>query len=103
MDGALAIQPGANRIFQTIWDGNGIDTYNLSNYIHQPRHRPQRRRPLHLSSAQRAFLGGGPNGGYARGNVFNALQYNGDARSLIENAIGGTAMIRSPATRRTTS
>ena len=23
---------GANRIFRTIWDGNGIDTYNLSNY-----------------------------------------------------------------------
>ena len=39
---------------------------------------------------QRANLGGGPNGGYARGNVFNALQYQGDTRSLIENAIGGS-------------
>jgi serralysin len=36
---------------------------------------------------QRAFLG---NGNYARGNIFNALQYHGDARSLIENAIGGS-------------
>ena len=27
---------------------------------------------------------------HARGNVFNALQYHGDARSLIENAVGGT-------------
>jgi serralysin len=24
--------PAGNRIFRTIWDGNGIDTYNLSNY-----------------------------------------------------------------------
>ena len=28
----LAIDPGGNRIFETIWDGGGIDTYNLSNY-----------------------------------------------------------------------
>ena len=39
---------------------------------------------------QLAYLGGGPNNGNARGNVFNALQYNGDARSLIENAMGGS-------------
>ena len=37
-----------------------------------------------------AYLGGGPNDGYSRGNIFNALQYNGDARSLIEAAIGGS-------------
>ena len=41
------------------------------------------------SAAQLADLGGGPNGGHARGNVFNALQYRGDPRSLIENAVGG--------------
>ena len=40
-------------------------------------------------AAQLADLGGGPNGGHARGNIFNALQYHGDARSLIENATGG--------------
>ena len=27
---------------------------------------------------------------FASGNVYNALQYNGDARSLIENATGGS-------------
>ena len=42
-----------------------------------------------FSAAQLAYLGGGPNGGYARANVFNALQYNGDTRSLIESAYGG--------------
>jgi len=24
--------PGGNRIFQTVWDGNGVDTFDLSNY-----------------------------------------------------------------------
>ena len=43
-----------------------------------------------FSRTQLADLGGGPNGGDARGNIFNALQYHGDARSLIENARGGS-------------
>ena len=32
VNGNLAIDPGGNRIFATIWDGGGIDTYDLSNY-----------------------------------------------------------------------
>ena len=32
VDGNVAIDPGGNRIFETIWDGGGIDTYDLSNY-----------------------------------------------------------------------
>jgi serralysin len=32
VNGAVAIDPGGNRIFATIWDGGGVDTYNLSNY-----------------------------------------------------------------------
>ena len=89
VNGELALNPGANRIFETIWDGGGKDTYDLSNYSSN----------LHVdlapggystfSAAQRAYLGGGPNGGYARGNVFNALLHDNDTRSLIENAIGG--------------
>jgi serralysin len=39
-----------------------------------------------LSPTQIAQLG---EGHHARGNIANALTYNGDARSLIENAIGG--------------
>ncbi|MFI0843498.1 M10 family metallopeptidase [Mesorhizobium sp. IMUNJ 23232] len=30
VNGNLAIDPGANRIFQTVWDGGGNDTYDLS-------------------------------------------------------------------------
>ena len=43
-----------------------------------------------FANGQRAYLGGGPNDGFARGNVFNALLYHDDPRSLIENAIGGS-------------
>src|SRR3546814_6954343 len=32
VDGAVAISPGGNRIFATIWDGGGVDTYDLSAY-----------------------------------------------------------------------
>ena len=91
VDGLLAINPGANRIFQTIWDGGGIDTYDLSNYTTSLTIDLTPGGHSIFSLEQRAYLGGGPNGGYARGNVFNALQYQGDARSLIENAVGGSA------------
>src|SRR6056297_169683 len=32
VDGDIAIDPGGNRIFATIWDGGGTDTYDLSDY-----------------------------------------------------------------------
>ncbi|MBP1856739.1 M10 family metallopeptidase [Rhizobium herbae] len=90
VDGVLAIDPGANRIFSTIWDGDGIDTYDLSNYTTNLRLDLRPGENSTFSAAQLAFLGGGPNGGFARGNVFNAFQFGGDARSLIENANGGS-------------
>ena len=90
VNGVLAIAPGGNRIFQTIWDGNGYDTYDLSNYSTDLEINLTPGYHSTFSQAQLAYLGGGPNGGYARGNVFNALQYNGDPRSLIEMAIGGS-------------
>jgi serralysin len=90
LNGVLALAPGGNRIFQTIWDGNGYDTYDLSNYSTDLEINLTPGYHSTFSQAQLAFLGGGPNGGYARGNVFNALQYNGDPRSLIEMAIGGS-------------
>jgi serralysin len=83
--------PVANRIFRTIWDGNGIDTYDFSNYTTNQSIdlTPGGWSDLDVSSVnfQNAYLGGG---NYARGHVFNALQYNGDVRSLIENANGGS-------------
>ena len=90
VNGNVAIAPGGNRIFETIWDGGGVDTYDLSNYSTNVNVDLNPGGYSVFSSAQLAYLGGGPNGGYARGNVFNALLYNGDSRSYIENANGGS-------------
>ncbi|MCF2151527.1 M10 family metallopeptidase C-terminal domain-containing protein [Desmonostoc muscorum LEGE 12446] len=82
--------PGGNRIFRTIWDGNGIDTYNFSNYTTNLAINLEPGNWTNLNvggNFQRANLG---DGNYARGHVFNALQFNGDTRSLIENANGGS-------------
>ncbi|NES19691.1 MAG: protease, partial [Symploca sp. SIO3E6] len=82
--------PGGNRIFRTIWDGNGIDTYNFSNYTTNLAIdlAPGGWSDLDVGgNFQRARLGTSQ---YSRGHVFNALQYNGDTRSLIENANGGS-------------
>ncbi len=89
VDGKAAITPGENRIFLTVWDGGGRDTYDLSAYRTDVRIDLTPGGHSVLSKSQLADLGGGPNGGDARGNVFNALQYRGDPRSLIENAVGG--------------
>ena len=87
INGNAAITPGANRIFMTIWDGGGIDTYDASAYTTGVSINLAPGSYSLLSTGQRAYLG---DGNYARGNVFNALQYGGDARSLIENATGGS-------------
>ncbi|MEX0350013.1 MAG: M10 family metallopeptidase C-terminal domain-containing protein [Paracoccaceae bacterium] len=83
--------PAGNRIFRTIWDGDGDDTYDLSNYMTD----------LDVSLAQGAFstfseaqladldrFSDDPER-IAAGNVANALLVGGDRRALIENAIGG--------------
>jgi serralysin len=87
VDGAAAIEPGGNRILLTIWDGGGIDTYDLSAYSSALRVDLAPGASSLFSGVQQAYLGGGA---HARGNVYNALQHHGDPRSLIENAIGGT-------------
>ncbi len=87
VDGAGQGTPGGNRIFRTVWDGNGTDTYNLSNYTAGLSINLAPGSHSVFSSAQIANLG---DGRYAQGNLYNAVLYNGDRRSLIENAIGGS-------------
>jgi serralysin len=92
IDGVGQGRPGANRVFRTIWDGNGVDTYNFSNYTTNL--------TINLTPGEWSDLDSGGNSQranldisgnhYARGHVFNALQYNSDLRSLIENAVGGS-------------
>lgn len=90
VDGAAAITPGANRIFATLWDGGGRDTYDLSAYATNLKIDLRPGKYSVFSQAQLADLGGGPNDGFARGNIFNALKYGSSDRSLIESAIGGS-------------
>ncbi|WP_134500795.1 M10 family metallopeptidase [Microvirga pakistanensis] len=86
--------PLANKIFMTVWDGNGIDTYNLSAY--------RTNLVINLlpgafstfSRAQVADLDGSATYRPALGNVANARLYQGDLRSLIENAVGGSGSDR---------
>ncbi len=79
--------PAGNKIFMTIWDGGGIDTYDFSNYATNLSVNLQPGSWTTASSAQLASLGSGH---YAAGNIANALLYNNNPASLIENAVGGS-------------
>lgn len=87
VNGAIGIDTPANRIFATIWDGGGIDTYDLSAYSTDLDIDLNPGESSVFSSAQLSGLG---SGNFASGNIYNALQYQGDLRSLIENATGGS-------------
>jgi Ca2+-binding RTX toxin-like protein len=82
---------GANvhdKIFMTVWDGGGTDTYNFTNYTTRL---SIDLRPGDWSITdpnQLAYLG---DNHFARGNIANALLYQGNTASEIENANGGTA------------
>jgi serralysin len=82
--------PGGNQIFLTVWDGSGSDTYSFTNYTTalsidlQPGAwtitAQEQRAKLHWDGSK-----------LAAGNIANALLYQGDTRSLVENAYGGSA------------
>ncbi|MET0743135.1 MAG: M10 family metallopeptidase C-terminal domain-containing protein [Microvirga sp.] len=85
--------PVENRIFQTIWDGGGADTYDLSAYAKGVSIDLNPGASSTFSRDQVAVLAYSLSGGSgfveADGNVTNARLHDGDTRSLIENARGG--------------
>lgn len=92
IDGVGQGQPVTNTIFRTLWDGGGEDTQDFSDYSTALKIdlNPGEYSDLdRFGNSQRALLGE-TESVYARGHVFNALQFDADPRSLIENAIGGT-------------
>jgi serralysin len=98
IDGVGQGQPGgasggaaANNVFMTVWDGGGTDTYNFSNYATGVTADLNPGSYSITSSAQLAYLGSGQ---YAHGNVYNAYLFDGDPRSYIENAVGGSGADR---------
>lgn len=88
VNGAVAIQPGANRVFLTVWDGGGTDTYDFSAYSTNLKVDLRPGKASVLSASQLADLDLYGNH-KASGNVYNALLYKGNTASLIENAVGG--------------
>lgn len=82
--------PYHHKVFMTVWDGGGIDTYNFANYSTNA--------VINLapggwstpSLAQRADLDSSHPGVHmARGCIANAQVFSGDLHGYIENAIGG--------------
>lgn len=90
VNGDVAVKPGANKIFATIWDGGGTDTYDLRAYKNHVTIDLRPGEESRFSSAQRARLDFDDPSKVAQGNIYNAFLYKGDERSLIENAKGGS-------------
>ena len=85
--GGTGAGAAANVVFMTVWDGGGNDTYDFSSYSTALTVNLNPGACSIMGSAQLAYLG---NGQYAHGSVYNAYLFNGDARSYIENASGGS-------------
>ncbi|HEY0838368.1 MAG TPA: M10 family metallopeptidase [Azospirillum sp.] len=85
-----SFSPGTATIFETVWDGGGIDTYDLSAYTVSVSVSLIPGQWSTFSSDQLANLNSADASVVARGNVANAYLYNNDARSLIENATTGS-------------
>jgi serralysin len=75
------------KIFMTVWDGGGIDTYNLANFTTNQRIDLN---PGAWTTPSAAMLADLSSGHRARGCIANALTFSGDFRAYIENAIGGS-------------
>jgi serralysin len=89
LNGVAQSMPVGNKVFLTVWDGGGQDTYDFSNYTSPLKVDLNPGAWTTVSKSQLANLSG--DGLHlARGNIANALLYNGDVRSLIENAVGGS-------------
>lgn len=102
IDGVGQGRPEENVVFRTIWDGGGIDTYDLSNFntdlvldLRQGEASDfdvggnQLRALLDEGWDDFGFWGGSRYEVWSDYHLYNALMFEGDVRSLIENAIGG--------------
>ncbi|WP_262299381.1 M10 family metallopeptidase C-terminal domain-containing protein [Microvirga sesbaniae] len=89
IDGIGQGPPGGNRILLTVWDGGGTDTYDFSSYSANLK---VDLRPGNWTTTSTTQLAGLRYDGskLAAGSIANALLYQGDTRSLIENAVGGS-------------
>lgn len=88
IDGSGQGAPTGNRVFMTVWDGGGEDTYDFSAYDSDlsvnlnpgawTKTSTEQLADLHYRGTKKAV-----------GNIANAKLFERDLRSLIENAVGG--------------
>jgi serralysin len=92
VNGSVGVNVDKNRIFATIWDGGGEDTYDLSAYSSDLSIDLRPGKYSIFKQGQLADLDqfSGSKDRIANGNIYNALLFEGNTASLIENAIGGT-------------
>ena len=76
-----------NKILMTLWDGGGEDTYDFSNYSTNLSVDLQ---PGAWTTLAQDQVAEAKDHTMAPGNIANARLFEGDTRSLIENAIGGS-------------
>jgi serralysin len=89
VNGVAEETTASNKIFKTVWDGGGTDTYDLSAFSSDVSINLTPGAWTTTSQAQLANLSG--NGQFmAPGNIANAYMFNNNTASLIENAIGGS-------------
>lgn len=85
-DTVYSWNPNGNKVFETIWDGGGRDTIDLSAYETDLSVNLAPGSWTNFGTSQLADLGAGQK---APGNIALAYLYEGDERSLLENVIGG--------------
>jgi len=83
--------PSSNRVFMSIWDGGGEDTFDFSSSTGTATINLRPGEGSILSSAQQAKL---REGGTFAANVYTSYLFKGDNRALIENALGGSGADR---------
>ena len=79
INGVAQGAPGSNKVFMTLWDGGGTDTYDFSGYDTDLTVSLQPGEWTTTSTQQVANLG---DGHYATGNIANALLYQSNPASL---------------------
>jgi serralysin len=89
-DTVYAFSPSTAKIFETIWDGGGNDTYDLSAYAVGVSVNLNPGAWSTFAPSQLAQLNSGDATKVPPGSICNAYLYQNDLRSLIENAIGGS-------------
>lgn len=86
-DNVYSWNPNQGNIFATLWDGGGVDTYDLSKYSTDMSIDIRPGKFSMFSQSQLADLG---DGNFAQGNIYNALLQDENTRSMIENIVAGS-------------